>query len=329
MNSKNTQCSTKAASTNLNLPVPVAVLLGPTATGKSAIALALAREMGWEIVSCDSRQIYRGMDIGTAKPSAMERSVVRHWLFDILDPAEEYSAWRFAEEAGSIIRERAREGKRVVLCGGTGLYFNALLSGRNERASSDPEIRRELAGYAALHGSATLHSELSRVDPVTARRLHPNDTHRIIRALALFRQTGKTMSEYSQEARPPSDLIFVIVKTTMERPLLYDRINRRVDTMIAEGLWEEFLGLRSAGYDRTAPGLQSVGYKELFDVEEGAITLATAVELIKRNTRRYAKRQITWFAHQAEGVTVDTADAGAAFDRVRECQLHGARLYRL
>jgi tRNA dimethylallyltransferase len=315
---KNTHCSTGTASMNGVSPIPVAVLLGPTAVGKSDLALALASEMGWEIISCDSRQIYRGMNIGTAKPSIEELARVQHWLIDILDPAQEYSAWRFAEDAGAVIRERALAGKRVLVCGGTGLYFHALQSGRSEREPSDPAVRATLAGFALRNGSAALHAELAAVDPATAQRLHVNDTQRIIRALALYRQTGKTMADHTLDTNPPSDLNFTVIKLEMERSALYERINRRVDAMFAAGLWDEFLGLRSAGFGRQSPGLRSVGYRELFAVEEGSATMAGATELIKRNSRRYAKRQITWFAHQAEGVTVDMADAGKALEKVRE-----------
>ena len=319
MVSENTQCRTVAASGKHESPVPVAVILGPTAAGKSSVALALARKYGWEIISCDSRQLYRGMDIGTAKPSPEERTAVPHWLIDHLDPSEEYSAWRFADEAAAIIRERAKAGKKVVICGGTGLYFRALQTGQTERVPSDPAVRKQLADFVLQQGSAVLHRELTAVDPVTASHLHPNDTQRIIRALALYRQTGKTIADYSGEENPPFDMRFTVVKLAMDRSLLYERINRRVEEMRNRGLRGEFLHLRKAGYDRYSPGMQSVGYKELFEVEEGRSTMDDAAELIKRNTRRYAKRQITWLAHKVEGITVDAADPAEQIDKAEIC----------
>ena len=317
MINENTPCSGLAASPDSDGVISVPVLLGPTAVGKSGVAFALAREMGWEILSCDSRQLYRGMDIGTAKPSPAERAQVPHRLIDILDPSEEYSAGRFADEAATIIRTCAKNGRRVLVCGGTGLYFKALQQGTNDRSPSDPAIREELTRFAREKGNEALHRELAAVDPVTAARLHPNDIQRIIRALALFRQTGTRMSDHTPEGTPPGDMRFVVIKLTMERSLLYDRINRRVEVMMRDGLLEEFRTLVAAGYDRHSPGMQSVGYREFFAVEDGTIAETEAVELIQRNTRRYAKRQITWFSRQVEGVEVDATDPAEALNMVR------------
>lgn len=317
MINKNTPCSNTTASPDPVGVISVPVLLGPTAVGKSAVAFALARETGWEILSCDSRQLYRGMDIGTAKPSLAQRAQVSHRLTDILDPSEEYSAGRFADEAAAIIRNGAKNGRRIMICGGTGLYFKALQKGTNDRAPSDPAIREELTRFALEKGNEALHRELASVDPVTAVRLHPNDIQRIIRALALFRQTGTRLSDHAPEGTPPQDMRFMVIKMTMERSLLYDRINRRVDAMMRDGLQKEFRALVAAGYNRHSPGMQSVGYREFFDVEEGTITVNEAVELIKRNTRRYAKRQITWFSRQVDGVEVDASVNGEALQAVR------------
>ena len=318
MSDKNSHRSSETASNEGIVPIPVPVLLGPTAVGKSAVALELAAAAGWDVLSCDSRQLYRGMDIGTAKPSAEERAAVRHHLVDILNPSEEYSSGRFADEAATIIRERAAAGKTTLICGGTGLYFRALQYGQIRREPSDPAIREELAQFVRQHGSDALHRELAAVDAATAARLHPNDVQRIIRALALYRQTGRSMSDPLQKGAPPEDFRFIVIKMTLDRSLLYERINRRVDAMMREGLYEEFRQLVEAGYDRHAPGLQCVGYREFFGVEEGERSEEDAVELIKRNTRRYAKRQITWFSRQVEGVEVDASDGDAAVGRVRE-----------
>ncbi|MBN1760139.1 MAG: tRNA (adenosine(37)-N6)-dimethylallyltransferase MiaA [Chitinispirillaceae bacterium] len=314
---KNIPCSSKTASSGNCGSITVPVVLGPTAIGKSAVALSIAKATGWDILSCDSRQLYRGMNIGTAKPTVAERASVQHWLIDILDPSEEYSAWRFADEAATIIRNRAKEGRTVMICGGTGLYFRALQTGQTEREPSDPMVREELTRYARIHGSHALHRELTAVDRATAARLHPNDTQRIIRALALFRQTGKAMADHVQEGTPPSDMRFIVIRLTMDRAMLYERINNRVDAMMREGLLEEFRRLRSEGYHRQTPGLQCVGYKELFATEEEA-SFDDAVAKIKRNTRRYAKRQITWFAHQVKGMEVDASLPSRALQQVRE-----------
>lgn len=295
---ENTHCITGAAST---ARIPVAVLVGPTAAGKSAVALRLAEELGWEIVSCDSRQIYRGMDTGTAKPTLEQRRVVRHWLIDVLDPSEEYSAFRFAREAAGIIRNRAREGKRVLVCGGTGFYFRALSGGVDNGEKSDPRVRECLMKEASLKGTPALFSELKKVDPESAVKIHENDLHRIVRALAVFRQTGEPVSLYRKRTCPPHDMEFTVAKLSVPRKTLYETIDRRVAAMVGSGLWEEFMRLRTKGFTRMSPGLQSLGYRELFAVERGACTLEEAVEQIRKNTRRYAKRQITWFSHQVEG----------------------------
>ncbi|MBN1307339.1 MAG: tRNA (adenosine(37)-N6)-dimethylallyltransferase MiaA [Chitinispirillaceae bacterium] len=321
MTKENTPCSLAAASASGREggAVPVAVLLGPTASGKSALALQIAGEMGWEIISCDSRQIYRGMDIGTAKPSQKEQELVPHWLIDILDPSEEYSAYRFARDAAAIIRQRAALRKNLLVCGGTGLYFRALCEGLTEMEATDSKLREALMSRAAVEGTDALYRELSAVDPRAAQRIHSNDLQRIVRALAVFRQTGTSISSLgSAESRPPEDMRFIVATLTMSRSELYRRIDCRVDEMVAKGLWEEFERLRKSSYDRGSPGMQSVGYRELFDVEEGSTTFEAAVELIKRNSRRYAKRQVTWFAHQTAG---EAFEAPAHWTAVRDYYL--------
>lgn len=302
------------AKTSLRIKVPV--LLGPTAAGKTAIALQIAQSAGWEIVSCDSRQIYRYMDIGTAKPRQEERDRVRHWLVDILDPAEPYSAAAFVRDAGSIIRSRAEKGIVTLLCGGTGLYFESLRKGIGPQVASDPIIRDALTGRAAEEGVAVLYRELCEKDPEAAAAVHANNTNRIVRALAVYHQTGRKISELKRLAVSPEDLDFVVVALMPERKMLYERINRRVDEMVRQGLWEEFKALRGRGYDERTPGLQCVGYQELFAVEQGASSLEEAIEKIKQNSRRYAKRQITWFrTHNRESVMEYSDDC---YDRVQK-----------
>jgi tRNA dimethylallyltransferase len=295
-----------------SLRIHVPVLLGPTAAGKTAIALHLARARGWEIVSCDSRQLYRSMDIGTAKPLQEERGRVRHWLVDVLDPQERYSAAAFVNDAGSIIRGRAAEGVTTLVCGGTGLYFESLRKGIGPQVATDPALRDALIRRAAEEGSAALHRELSEKDPEAAAQIHANNVHRVVRALAVYQQTGRRISELKRFAVPPRDMAFAVAVLMPPRAVLYERINRRVDAMAHQGLWEEFMALRGRGYDERTPGLRCVGYQELFAVERGECSLDEAVEKIKQNSRRYAKRQITWFrAHHSGAETVWNDDEAA------------------
>lgn len=286
----------------------VPVIVGPTAVGKTAIALQIAERMGWEILSCDSRQIYRKMDIGTAKPDKNQLSMVPHWFIDIIDPSEAYSAYRFAEDAVKTIRERAEAGKTVLICGGTGLYFKSLSRGLDIQVESDPVIRDELMKRAELHGSMVLFEELLKNDPVSASRIHPNDLQRIVRALGVFYQTGIPLSENRNKVNLADDIDFEVIKIFADRELLYKRINDRVERMFKDGLWDEFRSLLAQGYHQKSPGMQCVGYQELFAVNDKRCSLPEAVELIQRNSRRYAKRQITWFSHQEDGTVFDTSN---------------------
>jgi tRNA dimethylallyltransferase len=283
----------------------VPVLLGPTASGKTAIALPIAQSAGWEIISCDSRQVYRYMDIGTAKPLREERGRVRHWLIDVLDPSEQYSAAAFTQDALNVIRTRAKKGMVTLVCGGTGLYFESLRRGIGPQVASDPEIRETITKRAAEKGSAALHKELREKDPEAAASIHPNNVQRVVRALAVYSQTGQRISELKRLAAPPADIDFIVVALMPPRAALYERINARVEAMLDRGLWEEFTALRGRGYDERSPGLRCVGYQELFAVEQGVMSINEAAEKIKRNSRRYAKRQITWFGKHNREELVD------------------------
>lgn len=287
--------------------IKVPVILGPTAIGKSAMALEIAEKLQWEILSCDSRQVYRKMNIGTAKPSPSQLAVVQHWLIDILDPSESYSAFGFTKEALQIIRNRAACGKTVLICGGTGLYFKCLSEGVAAPVDSDPIIREKLMKEAQRDGVSVLYNQLRIKDPHSALRIHPNDLQRIVRALTVCYQTGTPFSEIRREKNKTEDLEFKVVKLTCNRQWLYGRINNRVIQMINEGLWEEFLGLIKQGYHEKSPGLQCVGYKELFAHYKGRCSIAEATALIQQNSRRYAKRQNTWFTHQVPGTIFDTS----------------------
>lgn len=281
------------------------MILGPTAVGKSAIALEIAEKLNWEILSCDSRQVYRKMNIGTAKPAPCQMERVRHWLIDILDPSESYSAFGFTEDALRIIRDRAACGKTVLICGGTGLYFKCLSEGITAPLDSDLVIREKLMSDAQNQGVSFLYNQLCEKDPDSASRIHPNDLQRIVRALTVFLQTGIPFSKMRTVKKVADDLEFKVVKLTCERNMLYERINNRVMEMINDGLWEEFHQLVAQGYHERSAGLQCVGYKELFSCFKGESSLSEAVALIQRNSRRYAKRQITWFTHQVSGTEFD------------------------
>lgn len=288
-------------STSNQTRIPVPVLLGPTAVGKTGLALQVARSMGAEILSCDSRQIYRGMDIGTAKPSPQQLAQAKHWLVDILDPSQIYSAHQFVQDAQTIITERWQQGFPVLLVGGTGFYFQSLTQGLGLSAPTDEVFRQKCVQTIAQGGYESILGELQRVDPSSAARIHPSDKQRIIRALEIYHTTGTAASERKDFTHPSHNFDFFVVTAWLPRQDLYDRINARVDAMMQEGLWDEFCRLRTAGFRQDSPGLICVGYRELFDVELNRCSLQDAVEAIKYDTRRYAKRQMTWFRNKTPG----------------------------
>jgi tRNA dimethylallyltransferase len=291
----------------------VPVILGPTAVGKTSFVLRAAEAFGYEVVSCDSRQVYRRMDIGTAKPSPLERERVKHWMIDILEPDEPYSAFAFAAGALKIIREARGSGKKILICGGTGLYYYVMLEGADRLDEADSELRRKLQEEAGEHGAALMHERLAAVDPEAASKIHPNNLQRILRALDIFYRKGVPLSVLQKEGRQPEDIDFRAVAISRPRDVLYDRINRRVDAMMGAGLWEEFESLRAMGYGERAPGMVCVGYRELFGVERGEVGIDRAVELIKQNTRHYAKRQMTWFRNKTKCESIDAADENGDF----------------
>ena len=275
----------------------IVAVAGPTASGKSALAMELCRRHDGELISCDSMQIYRRMDIGTAKPSAAERSEIPHHLIDICEPTENFSAAAFASLAAEAIRGILRRGKLPVLCGGTGLYLDSVLGGTEfGELRSDPSLREELLKIANEEGPCYLHQMLEESDPEAARAIHPNNVKRVIRALEICRLSGMTKTEWDLAARRERPYTsFLIALDYRNRDALYERINRRVDAMIAAGLCEEVRALLAEG--ALAPGTTAagaIGYKELIDCIKGTVSLAEASEAIKTATRRYAKRQLTW-----------------------------------
>ena len=271
-------------------------LLGPTAVGKTAVAIQLAQRLNAEIVSIDSRQIYRQMDIGTAKPSPEEQKAARHHLIDCVDISQPFSVADYQFLADTAIADIQNRDKRVLLVGGAGLYFRAIVDGLFEGPGADPSLRERLEREAAQHGVDVLHNRLRACDPESAERIHPNNIVRVIRALEVYELTGIPMSEHQQQWHPEKQRYpFIAFCLTMPRARLYQRIEQRVDVMLANGLIAEVESLLAAGYARDTVALRSFGYKELIAYLDGKSTYLEAVEQLKQNTRRFAKRQLTWF----------------------------------
>lgn len=272
------------------------VIAGPTAVGKSAVALDLAKKIGGEIVSADSVQVYRGLDIGSAKPSWEERAQVPHHLLDIVDPEENYTVADFQRDATRAINEIHARGKLPLLVGGTGLYIRAVVRGfAFTEYGINQELRRKLQKIAAAEGPEVLHAELAKVDPKTAQRLHPHDLRRVIRALEVFLQSKTPISQQEENTPPQPVYDAVLFCLTRPRPVLYRRIEERVDAMISAGLVEEVKNLLAQGVSPHAKAMQSLGYKQIVAYLQHKTSLEEAISLIKRDTRRYAKRQLTWF----------------------------------
>jgi tRNA dimethylallyltransferase len=276
-------------------------LTGPTAGGKTGIGIDLARRIGAEIVSLDSMALYRGMDVGTAKPTAEHRRAVPHHLVDVIEPHQEYSLAQYVEAAHRAIDEVKARGREVLFVGGTPLYLKALLRGIFEGPSADWDFRRRLEEEAARHGPDYLHSRLAQVDPASAERLHPNDTRRLIRALEVYEITGRPISHWQQqfdESRPAEACrVFVLDWPT---PKLNARIDRRVDEMFSEGLVDEVRGLLAGPLALSRTAAQAVGYREVIEHLEGERDLPETIELVKTHTRQLAKRQRTWFRSLSE-----------------------------
>ena len=284
---------------DLSKPRVVAVG-GPTASGKTALSVALARAFDGEIINADSMQIYKNLDVGTAKPSAEERQGIPHYLLDFLSPETPYSVADFTAAADPLIRDITARGRLPLVVGGTGLYITSLLSGMAfAPEKTDPAIRARLQARAAAEGGAALYAELQRIDPDYAAQIHPNNLPRVIRALELFEATGRRMSDQRREARPAEAPYHVLCLclTCRDRAVLYSRIDRRVDEMVENGVLDEARQV----YDhrdayRTAA--QAIGYKEFFPYFEGTANLTECTERLKQATRNYAKRQLTWFRRQ-------------------------------
>jgi len=286
--------------------IRVGFIVGPTGVGKSAAAMALAERLDGEIVNADSRQVYRGMDIGTAKPGAEDRRRVPHHLLDLRELSEPLDVAEFLKMARAAIAEVAARGRRPIVVGGSGFYLRVLRGGIFAGPPAVPEVRRELEALAAERGVEYLHARLAEVDPAAAERIGHRDLYRIVRALEVFRLTGEPISYHQRSHRfAAREYETLTVGLAIERKRLYEAINRRFDEMVARGLIEEVRGLLVAGYDPERPPLRTVGYRQIAAAVRGEMTLAEAVELAKRDTRRLAKRQLTWFRADPEIVWVD------------------------
>lgn len=278
------------------MPGPLLVLVGPTAVGKTSLSLRLAEALNGEVVSADSMQVYIGMDIGTAKPTREERARVVHHLIDVVEPTEPFSVARYAELAHQAIAAIHTRGHLPILTGGTGLYIRAVVDGLPlPPAPPNPEIRARLAEEARRLGPAALHERLARVDPVSAARLHPNDLRRIIRALEIYETTGRPRSATQAPSGAASRYRAHWFGLTRPRASLYKRIDERVEAQIAAGLVQEVQALRARGWNPRATSVQALGYKEILDYLDGKVTLEEAKARLKKATRQYAKRQLSWW----------------------------------
>jgi tRNA dimethylallyltransferase len=299
-------------------------IVGPTASGKTPLSLILANRLAAEIVSADSRQVYRLLNIGTAKPTKEEQSRIPHHFVDILEPSEDYNAGRYGVEARQKIVELFRSGKRPILVGGSGLYVRAVIDGFFEGPGKDPHIRAQLEERLEKEGPEPLLAELRAVDPSAADRMELRKPRRIVRALEVYAATGKPISIYHQEQSSSPTFNVVQFALAGRRESLYRQIEHRVDSMLTDGLIEEVKSLQNRGYDRSLNSLNTVGYKEVFDFLEGKTTYEQMTELIKRNTRRFAKRQLTWFRADDRIHWID-ADENTPLDEIAAIVEHRYR----
>lgn len=303
--------------------IPLVIILGPTAVGKTELSIELAKDINGEIVTADSMQIYRYMDIGTAKPDHKSRQGIPHHLLDVVNPDEDFNVSMFKAMAEKTIESIHNRGKVPIIAGGTGLYINSLIFPMSfSKAGEDREYRNFLIQEALSKEENWLHEKLQQVDPITAARLHPNDKRRIIRALEIHHITKEPMSSFiSEDNKEDSDYPATIIGLTMDRQLLYNRIESRVDKMLAQGLIEEVKSLLDKGYKRDLVSMQGLGYKELVDYLMGMRRLEEASFILKRNTKRFAKRQFTWFRRLSRVNWINVSDSrkdGNLVDQVRE-----------
>lgn len=285
---------------------PLVVLTGPTAVGKTALSISLAKEINGEIISADSMQVYRQMDIGTAKIMPEEMQDVPHHLIDILDPDEDFNVVKFKELANACIEQIYSRGKIPILVGGTGFYIQAVLKDVSFQQEEETEIRMELEKLAQDKGAHYLYEQLQKVDPESAKVIHENNVRRVIRALEYFEQTGCKISDHNQqEKEKESPYNFAYFVLEQDRKILYERIEKRIDLMMEQGLLDEVKSLYKKGYGRDLVSMQGIGYKEIYAYLDGEYSLENAEYILKRDTRHFAKRQLTWFKREKDVVWVN------------------------
>ena len=286
---------------------PIIILAGPTAVGKTDLSIALAKQINGAVISADSMQVYRYMDIGSAKVMPEEMQGVKHYLIDCLDPAEEFHVVRFQQKAKAALEEIYANGQIPIVAGGTGFYIQALLYDIDfTNQDSDESYRRKLEDFAKENGAEAFHAKLREVDPASADAIHANNIKRVVRALEFYHQTGQKISEHNEtERHRESPYEFAYFVLTDERAHLYERIDRRVDLMMEHGLLEEVKRLKEMGYHRDMVSMQGLGYKELLDALDGKMSVDEAVYIIKRETRHFAKRQLTWFKRERDVIWFD------------------------
>lgn len=294
------------------------IISGPTAAGKTALSIKLAQDIGGSIISADSMQVYKGMDIGSAKISEEEMDGVKHYLIDILDPKDDFDIAQFKYYAREAMKDIKASGKIPIVVGGTGFYIQALLYDIdfNVNADEDTSLRDELTKLAQEKGNEYLHNMLYEIDPVSADLIHANNTKRVIRAIEYYRLTGEKISEHNKDQREKkSPYLYKYFVINMDRDKLYDGIDKRVDIMVENGLLNEVKALKNAGLSKENVSMQGLGYKEILDYLDGKISLEEAVEIIKRDTRHFAKRQLTWFRREENVTWINKEDFD--FDEVK------------
>ena len=294
----------------------IITIAGPTASGKTALSILLAKEMDGEIVSCDSMQVYKDMDIGTAKPTLEEQAGIPHHMLSVAEPWEDFSVSRYCAMADPIVEDILRRGKSPIIVGGTGLYMDALIRGNAFAPCPSTGRREELEALAASQGIEAVIERLRAVDPESAARLHPSDQKRIIRAMEVYLETGMTITEHNRKTQeiPPKYHPIRFTLTDRQRQTLYDRIDRRVDTMVEAGLIEEIQGLLARGIPEKCTAMQAIGYKEFVAALHGACSLEEAAGQVKQSSRRYAKRQLTWFRRNPENIWLIREDGQTSME---------------
>ena len=294
----------------------IITIAGPTASGKTALSILLAKEMDGEIVSCDSMQVYKDMDIGTAKPTREEQEGIPHHMLSVAEPWEDFSVSRYCAMADPIVEDILRRGKSPIIVGGTGLYMDALIRGNAFAPCPSTGRREELEALAASQGIEAVIERLQKVDPESAARLHPSDQKRIVRAMEVYLETGMTITEHNRKTQeiPPKYHPIRFTLTDRQRQTLYDRIDRRVDTMVEAGLIEEIQGLLARGIPEKCTAMQAIGYKEFAAALHGACSLEEAAGQVKQSSRRYAKRQLTWFRRNPENIWLIREDGQASME---------------